>query len=229
VLWHDANGREKKIAFQVNQFETALPHLLLIGPDKRQVKKHVENHMRFQINRSWLLAAMACGFAATSAHACHLGFGMKQQPAAAAIKMPSAILGDPDKMPPHEPTIVGLWNSEFLGVDGSDDKGFDSFYADGNELLVDNSAPATDNVCSGVWEQTGPRTYNVNHPSWDFDLFGNLVGIVVLSETITVDKNGNKFKGTGSVTVYDPILSTIVYQTTGTLTGTRITAKSSPL
>ena len=184
--------------------------------------------MRIHIKQILFMAAMACGLASTSAQACKLGLGINR-PAAAAAKLPSTVLGDPDKMPSHEPTIVGLWDSEFLGADGSDDKGFDSFYIDGNELLIDNSAPATDNVCSGVWEKTGARTYSVNHPSWYFDTSGNLIGIVVLSETVTVDPKGNKFNGTGSVTVYDPALSTIVYQTTGTLTGTRITPTSSPL
>jgi hypothetical protein len=107
--------------------------------------------------------------------------------------------------------------------------GFETIYADGNELLIDNSAPATDNVCSGVWERTGPRTYTINHPSWDFDLAGNLTGIVVLTETITVDARGNKYTGSGTVTVYDPTLSTILYQVSGTLTGTRITVRSKPL
>ncbi len=184
--------------------------------------------MRFQLKQIWLAAAVVCAFAATSAQACKLGLAGKQ-PAALAVRMPMTLVGDPDKMPPHEPTVVGLWNSEFLGADGSDFKGFDSFYIDGNELLIDNSAPATDNVCSGVWERTGSRTYVVNHPSWDFDLSGNLIGIVVISETVTVDENGNKFKGSGSVTVYDPTLSTIEYQTTGTFTGTRIVARSNPL
>ena len=184
--------------------------------------------MRFQLKRILLATTLVCAFAATSAQACKLDLAGKQS-AAPAVRMPLTLVGDPDKMPPHEPTIVGLWNSEFLGADGSDFKGFDSFYIDGNELLIDNSAPATDNVCSGVWEKTGARTYVINHPSWDFDSAGNLIGIVVLSETITVDENGNRFKGSGSVTVYDPTLSTIVYQTTGTFTGTRITAKSSPL
>jgi hypothetical protein len=183
--------------------------------------------MQFQIARILLAVVMASSFAATSAQACKLGLGIR--PPASVTKMASAVLGDPDKMPAHEPTIVGLWNSEFAGADGSDDKGFDSFYSDGNELLIDNSAPATDNVCSGVWEKTGNRTYTVNHPSWDFDLSGNLIAIVVISETITVDEKGNKFKGSGSVTVYDPTLNAVIYQTTGTVTGTRIMAKSSPL
>jgi hypothetical protein len=107
--------------------------------------------------------------------------------------------------------------------------GFETIYADGNELLIDNSAPATDNVCSGAWEQTGPRTFTINHPSWDFDASGNLISIVVLLETITVDPHGNKYTGTEMVTVYDPSLSTIVYQVAATVTATRITVRSKPL
>ncbi|MBV9158555.1 MAG: hypothetical protein JO097_20015 [Acidobacteriaceae bacterium] len=136
---------------------------------------------------------------------------------------------DADHERPHEATAVGLWESTFTGEDGSTYVGFESIYADGNELLIDNSAPATDNVCSGVWEQTGFRTYTINHPSWDFDTSGNLIGIVVITETITVEARGNKYTGNGTVTVYDPTLTTIVYQVSGTLTATRITVRSNPL
>ena len=134
-----------------------------------------------------------------------------------------------DNAPPHEATAVGLWQSTFTGTDESTFVGFETIYADGNELLIGNNAPATDNVCAGVWEQTGPRTYTINHPSWDFDTSGNLIGIVVLIETITVDTRGNQYAGNGTVTVYDPNLSTIIYQVSGTLTATRITARSKPL
>jgi hypothetical protein len=135
---------------------------------------------------------------------------------------------DNDHAPPHEATAVGLWQSTFSGSDGSTFVGFESIFADGNELLIDNSPPATDNVCSGVWERTGPRSYAINHPSWDFTA-GNLTNIVVLSSWITVDERGNKYTGTETVTVYDLTLSTVVYQVSGTVTGTRITARSKPL
>lgn len=184
--------------------------------------------MRFTMQHALLISLLACGLAGNSARACNLAASIGH-PAANRAPSASAALAQPDNLPAHEATVVGLWQSTFQGADGSADQGFESFYADGNELLIDNSAPATDNVCSGVWEKTGLRTYTINHSSWDFDLSGNLIGIVVLTETVTVDPNGNKFKGTGSVTVYDPTLSTVVYQTTGTLTGVRITTKSTPL
>ena len=184
--------------------------------------------MQLQITHGLLAAAWICALGASSAQACNLG-AQVFHPSSAATAMLSKSLIESDDAPPHEATAVGLWQSTFSGTDGSTYIGFETIYADGNELLIDNSAPSTDNVCSGVWEQTGPRTYTINHPSWDFDTSGNLIGIVVLIETFTVDAKGNKYTGTGTVTIYDPSLSTIVYQVSGTLTATRITVSSKPL
>ena len=182
---------------------------------------------------STLLLVITCGGLGNSAQACNLS-SMLKHPATARVTSPAATqafnaFGNSDKLPHHIPTPVGLWESEFSGADGSNARGFETVYADGNELLIDNSAPATDNVCSGVWEQTGPLTYKINHPSWDFDANGNLIGIVILISTINIDLNGNAFTGTATVTVYDPSLTTVEYQTTGTLKGFRITTNSSPL
>ena len=184
--------------------------------------------MRLRMQLALLVAACMCAAGARSARACNLGTKMTHAPGMAMALLSNSVV-DVDNAPPSEATAVGLWQCTFTGTDGSSYVGFETIYADGNELLIDNSAPSTDNVCSGVWEQTGPRTYTINHPSWDFDTSGNLIGIVVLLETITVDARGNKYAGSGTVTVYDPTLSTIVYQGSGTLTGTRITARSKPL
>jgi len=201
----------------------------------RRSNTKLEKNVRFEIKQilcrslAYLLPVVAvCGFLASSAQACKLG-SMGNRSITSAIKAPSTALPDQSRLPAHEPTPVGLWLEEFQGADGSDDKGFDTFYADGNELLIDNSAPATDNVCSGVWEQTGPLTFKVNHPSWDFDPSGNLMAVVVLTATITIDRNGNSFKGRETVVVYDPTLTSVIYQMAGTLTGKRITVNSNPL
>lgn len=185
-------------------------------------------HMKY-----WLSAAALIGaFSASSAQACNLASKLTTHSLSATAPTMSLLatpLNNTDNAPPHDPTGVGLWLSTFTGTDGSTFAGFESLYADGNELLIDNSAPATDNVCSGVWEQTGPRSYTINHPSWDFDSSGNLINIVVLTDYITIDPHGNKYFGTATVTVYDLAMTTIVYQVSGTLTGSRITAKSHPL
>lgn len=184
--------------------------------------------MRWQIQHGLLAAAWICAVGANYAQACNLGTNMIHAPNA-AMAVAAKSVSDPDNAPPHDPTAVGLWQSTFTGADGSTFVGFETIYADGNELLIDNSAPATDNVCSGVWEQKGPRTYKIDHPSWDFDLAGNLIGIVVLAETITIDEKGNRYTGSGTVTVYDPSLTTVVYQVSGTLAASRITVRSKPL
>lgn len=184
--------------------------------------------MRIQSSHTLLTLALIYGIASSSASACNIGMKMAHTHSSAAAAVSQAV-ADAENLAPHDTTAVGLWQSTFAGTDGSTNVGFETIYADGNELLIDNSAPATDNVCSGVWEQIGSRTYKINHPSWDFDLSGNLIGVVVLLETITIDEKGNKYKGTATVTVYDPTVSTIVYQVSGTLTGARITATSKPL
>jgi hypothetical protein len=195
--------------------------------------------MHINIKHLFMAVAAGYGLFASSAQACKLSVPLKQNATPMAV-IPAAPAANPansasddndDRRHPHNPAIVGMWLSEFIGQEGTD-LAFDSFYADGNELLVDQSDPRTDNVCTGVWEQTGPRTYTVNHPSWDFDTNGNLVAIVVFIETITLDRKGNSFTGTETITAYDPsdlTLTTILGQSSGTLKGTRITANSQPL
>src|SRR5579875_1198012 len=116
--------------------------------------------MQWRIQYGLLAAAWICAVGASSAQACNLGTKMLHAPNTA---MAAKSVSDGDNAPPHDPTAVGLWESTFNGAEGSTVVGFESIYADGNELLIDNSAPATDNVCSGVWEQTGPRTYRIDH------------------------------------------------------------------
>jgi hypothetical protein len=192
--------------------------------------------MQINIKHFVFFATISLALIAPSAQGCKLGIpsklaGANRATPAASIDLANTLPADDDKTPPQGAKIVGMWLAEFIAPEGTD-LGFDSFYADGNELLVDQSDPRTDNVCTGVWEETGPLTYKLNHPSWDFDTNGNLVALVVFSETITLDRTGNRYTGTYSVTAYDPsdpTLTTILGQGGGTLKGTRITAHSKPL
>lgn len=185
--------------------------------------------MRMRTRQLCFAIACVSAIGVHSAQACDRGRRIISHASTTVTATLPAFLGDTEWAPVHEPTAVGLWQATFNGDDGSQFVGFETIYADGNELLIDNSAPATDNVCSGVWEQTGPRSYLINHPSWDFDTSGNLIDIVVLTDTITVDPRGNKYSGTETVTVYDPTLTNVVYQVSGTVKATRITPRSKPL
>ena len=102
------------------------------------------------------------------------------------------------------PTPVGLWYTQFR-VDGQlVDDGFDVWLSDGVEILNDSVAPSTGAVCVGIWTQTGPNTYTLKHPSWAFDDTGmNLIGIVMINETITVSVDGSSYQGKGSTDIYD--------------------------
>jgi hypothetical protein len=192
--------------------------------------------MQINIKHLLFVGAAAYGLFASSAQGCRLGTPSKHTATAMAanpattVNPANSASDDDDKGRGHNPSIVGLWLTQSIGPGGG--LGFDSFYADGNELLVDQSDPRTDNVCNGVWEKTGPLTYTVNHPSWYYDTNGNLLAIVVLIDTITLDRNGNSFTGSYTATAYDPsdpTLTTILGQDSGTLKGTRITANSHPL
>lgn len=100
-------------------------------------------------------------------------------------------------------SIVGLWNISFL-IDGQPvDQGFDAWHSDGTEVLNDITPPAEDNVCLGTWEQVGPQTFKLYHPSFTFDINGNLTGTAIIRETVTLDKDGNSFSGTFTVDVFD--------------------------
>jgi hypothetical protein len=99
--------------------------------------------------------------------------------------------------------FVGLWDSKVISDGQVIDEGFDAFHSDGTEVLVDESAPATDNVCLGIWEQTGPSTIKLKHPSWYFDLNGNLLGVVIIRETLTLDPDCDSYHGASTEDIYD--------------------------
>jgi hypothetical protein len=100
-------------------------------------------------------------------------------------------------------SIVGLWQISFISGGQVVDAGFDAWHSDGTELLNDIPPPATGNVCIGVWTQTGKMTYKLKHPSWTFDLSGNLTGTAVIRETVTISSAGDKFNGTYTIDFYD--------------------------
>ena len=79
-----------------------------------------------------------------------------------------------EEEPIRRAPIVGLWafkyiskgNMKTLGIpDGAIlDGGNTLWYADGNENTVSGvRAPATGDVCLGIWKRTGEWTYELNH------------------------------------------------------------------
>lgn len=79
-----------------------------------------------------------------------------------------------EEEPVRRAPIVGLWafkylskgNLKTLGIpDGTVlDGGNTLWYADGNENTISGvRAPATGDVCLGIWKRTGEWTYELNH------------------------------------------------------------------
>jgi hypothetical protein len=121
-------------------------------------------------------------------------------------------------------SIVGLW-LDTLTIGGQPAyQAFETFTIDGTEILNDNGAPQAGNVCLGVWAPTGRSTLKVNHPSWNYDGDGNVIGTVVIKTQITMDPGGNTYKGTVTIDVYDLNGKKTVPTTNAQLTATRITA-----
>jgi hypothetical protein len=119
-------------------------------------------------------------------------------------------------------SIVGLWNITFLYGGQAFDYGFDLWHADGTELLNDVTNPIEGNVCVGVWEKTGARTYKLKHVTWNFDLTGALIGSGVFDERVKLNAEGNSYTGTIVLTFYD-LSGDQVGEFSGTVEATRIT------
>jgi len=118
-------------------------------------------------------------------------------------------------------SIVGLWNVTFTSGGETVDVAFDAWHSDGTEILNDYTNPIEGNVCLGVYEQTGPRTYVLKHPSWAFDTSGNLLGTVVIHEIVQLSNDCNSYHGSYKYDVYDTT-GAFVVEYTGQVSATRI-------
>ena len=135
---------------------------------------------------------------------------------------------DPSDTLDPAPSIVGLWNVQFLAGGQVVDAGFDVWNMDGTETLNDTSAPSSGNVCLGVWSKTGPMTYKLKHPSWIYDDAGvNVIGVVMIREQITLSPNGKTYSGDLVIDAYD-LSGNLLQHNVGTIVGQRITADDDP-
>jgi hypothetical protein len=121
----------------------------------------------------------------------------------------------------HRASIVGLWQVTLVADDTVIDVGFDAWHADGTETLNDAS-PVSHNVCLGVWQQTGRRTYQLKHPAFRYDAAGNVIGTLVLRETNVVNRAGDRFSGDFTIQFFDPA-GAMIFEGAGQITGERVT------
>jgi hypothetical protein len=133
-----------------------------------------------------------------------------------------------------EPTMVGLWKEHWIskgseGIpDGTEvDTQYSQWHADGTEMGVSGlRPPMTGDVCVGVWEKVGPRTYKLNHIGISYDSTGlNLVGEAIIRQHLTLSEKGNGISGTFTIDQYDES-GNLLAHVQGTLYGTRITVNT---
>ncbi len=125
--------------------------------------------------------------------------------------------------------IVGMWQVTLVsegsvGIpDGTViDKGFSQWHSDGTEILNSSRAPVTGSFCLGVWKQSGPSRYKLNHFGISWDQNSNLIGPANIRMRVTLHTNGNVFTGKFTIDQYDQAGNNLAH-IMGSVTGTRIT------
>jgi hypothetical protein len=124
--------------------------------------------------------------------------------------------------------IVGFWKVKFVsqGTPGIPDgavidNGFAQWHSDGTEIMNSSRAPATQSFCLGVYEKSGPASYDLNHFALSFDPAGNFVGPAQIREQVTLNKKADRYDGTFTIDQYDSSGNLLVH-ITGEVNGTRI-------
>ena len=139
-----------------------------------------------------------------------------------------------------EASIVGMWHVIFTAqtMNGAPfsaviDNSVVVWHPDGTEIM-NSSRPAQDgNFCLGVWTRTGKLKYYLNHIPWaGNDLenapggIGNPQGGAQLTETITLNPDGNSYFGHFTLDAYDTS-GNLSVSFTGMLKAKRITTSTS--
>ena len=123
--------------------------------------------------------------------------------------------------------IVGFWKQKLVAEDGTVvDIGLAQWHSDGTEFTNSLFAPATGNICLGVWQRVGPSTYMLNHFGLGFDAAtGNFTGPAQIRMDVSVDRRGNRYEGSFTFDLYDPS-GTLLQHIVGRVSATRITVNT---
>ena len=165
--------------------------------------------------RRWMLAVGMAAVATMLAPGANAGCGKQLTSKLAALPAAEQAASEqvesraitamarPEDTPLFALSGVGLWAVNVTLSGQVIYQAFESFTIDGLEFLNDNGSPLEGNVCFGAWTASSRNTIKVYHPSWSYDMNGNLIGTVVIKEQISLDPGGNSFKGTVVVDSYD--------------------------
>lgn len=122
-------------------------------------------------------------------------------------------------------SIVGMWSFKMTAGGNPVDFGYTQWHSDGTELMNSGGrAPATENFCMGVWKQTGPLRYHLNHFALSYDASGALNAKVNIKEDVVVDSRGATYSGPFTLDVYDPNSGALLQHVAGQVTAQRVAA-----
>jgi hypothetical protein len=136
----------------------------------------------------------------------------------------------------HRDDVVGMWRFTMTvpGPNGSTiviDDGYSQWHEDGTEIMNSGAhAPNTSNFCLGVWAETGPGAYKLNHFPLPWDASGTAPqGPIHIVANVKM-KDHDHFSGPFTLNVYlwdgNEIVNASgapIATVTGTLNGTRVT------
>jgi hypothetical protein len=120
-------------------------------------------------------------------------------------------------------SIVGMWS--FTQTVGGQlaDFGFQQWHSDGTEFMNSGTRPpATQNFCMGVYKQTAPGHYHLNHLAISYDSSGHHNGNVTIKEDVVLAPGGMSYSGTFMIDVRDPDSNALLQHVAGQLTAQRV-------
>jgi hypothetical protein len=126
------------------------------------------------------------------------------------------------------PTIVGLWHVIYTNsADQSTfNDTFDTWHSDGTEFESAFLAPASGNICVGVWKPTGLRSVTLHHIGWIFNPstpLATATNYFTLDEDVSVAADNKSYSGRFTFKVWNLDGSPTPVVATGTIAATRIT------
>ncbi len=139
--------------------------------------------------------------------------------------------------------IVGTWRFTFVSdgtaypqpipIGAAVDFGTQQWHSDHTEMMVSGGrAPSTGDVCMGEWKRVGERTYQLRHLALAYvssdtpSPIGPVVpaaflGPAIISETVTLSRDGTKFQGNFTLDQYARDEVTLLEHIAGSVAATR--------
>ena len=125
--------------------------------------------------------------------------------------------------------VVGFWKVKFVAEGNAGipdgaliDNGFAQWHSDGTEIMNSSKAPVTSSFCLGVFQKSGPSSYQLNHFALGFDASSNFIGPVQIQESVTVNRKADQYAGTFTIDQFDPMGNPLAH-VAGNVAATRIT------